>query len=234
MDGRGEADVRSLQPGSGVPRADETRSPYRRPAARTPRGAHPRLRRDRRPDVPGDAADPGNGSGQAAEAQRPDAAAPRGRHPHPNRLSPRCRPCGRGHAPRRQTAQHPGHPRRLRLPRRLRHRQRHHRREDHATGHRGGHLEIHGPRTVYQRRGHVYRRRLLPVLRAVRVYDRGSAVPIGQPCRIGQLAHDRPDSAAQREEPGRPQSARRRGRPRHGEETRRPLPHRRRPDASRP
>jgi serine/threonine kinase PknH len=36
---------------------------------------------------------------------------------------------------------HPGHPRRLRLPGRLRHRQRHHRRETRPAGHRGGHLE---------------------------------------------------------------------------------------------
>ncbi len=59
VDRRRQADDRGIQQGPGVSRADETRSPHRRPVAGTSRGAHPRLRRSRRPNVFGDA--PGGG-----------------------------------------------------------------------------------------------------------------------------------------------------------------------------
>ena len=178
VDRRGQADVGHLQQRPGVSRADEARSADRGPFAGTPRGAHPRLRRNRWADVYGDAPHRGHRLGQRAQTVRPADSAARGGHHHPGRLGAGRRACRRGDAPRRQTAQHLGHPRRLRLPGRLRHRQRHHRRETHPAGHRGGHLEIHGARTVFQRRGDLPRRHLRAGLRAARVPDRRPAVQV--------------------------------------------------------
>ena len=140
---------------------------------------------------------------QAVRSADPGAC---GGHHHPGRRGAGCRPCRRCDAPRHQTAEHLGHPRRLRLPGRLRHRQRHHRREAHPTGHRGGHLEIHGARTLLQRRGHLPRRHLRAGVRAARVPDRRSAIQRRQRHHAGHLPHDGAGPAAQRGAPGRPAS----------------------------
>lgn len=73
-------------------------------------------------------------------------------------------------------------------------------------GNRGGHLEIHGPRTVLQRRGNLPRRHLRAGLRAARMLDRGPAVSRRQRRHTGQLPPDGTHPPAQRHPPGHPQS----------------------------
>ena len=206
MDRRRQADVGELQQRPGVPRADEARSPHHRPSAGTPCGAHPRLRRNRWANVLGDAPHRGRRPGRRAQAVRSADPGSCGSHHHPGRRGAGRRACRRCDAPRHQTAEHLGHPRRLRLPGRLRDRQRHHRREDHPTGHRGGHLEIHGARTLLQRRGHLPRRHLRAGVRAARVPDRHSAIQVRQRHHAGHLPPDGAGPAAQRGAPGRPAS----------------------------
>ncbi len=150
VDRGAEADVAHVQPGSGVPQAHGARSPHHRPAAGAACGADPRLRRDRRPAVLGDAPYRGCRPGQPAATGGTAARAARGGHHPPGRIRPGRGPRRRGDASRRQTAEHPDHRRRLRLSGRLRHRQRQDRRETHPTGHRGGDIEIHGARTLFE------------------------------------------------------------------------------------
>ena len=91
VDGRGQGDDRRIQQGRGVPRADETRSPHHRPAEGTPRRTDPRLWRDRRPALPGDAPDRRHRPRQHAQTVRAADPAARGGHHQPGRLGARCR-----------------------------------------------------------------------------------------------------------------------------------------------
>ena len=94
----------------------------------------------------------GEGQQPAPPAQqvRADAAGAGGRDRASDRRRARRRPRRRTRPPRRQAREHHRHPRRFRLPGRLRPRQQRHRRAVDHAGHRGRHVRLHGAGAVRQ------------------------------------------------------------------------------------